>query len=115
MSDAEALSAFVDSYVSTEHRAHPARGCPLATLSSDLPRQGPVVREAYERGVRGLIGRIAGWLPETTPDRAGLAASLAAEMAGVVALSRALADGDEAESLLAGARARIKNRMGIVQ
>jgi len=115
MPAADALSTFVDSYVSPEHRAHPARGCPLATLSSDLPRQGRVVREAYERGVRGLIGRIAGWLPEDLADRDGLAASLAAEMAGMVALSRAIADDVEAERLLAGARARIKNRMGIVQ
>jgi TetR/AcrR family transcriptional repressor of nem operon len=115
MSAAEALSTFVDSYVSVEHRAHPARGCPLATLSSDLPRQGQVVREAYERGVRGLIGRIAGWLPEDRADRQGLAASLAAEMAGIVALSRAIADDAEAERLLADARTRIKNRMGIVQ
>ncbi len=115
MAPAEALSAFVDSYVSPEHRAHPGRGCPLATLSSDLPRQGVQVREAYERGVRGLIGRIAGWLPEGHADRQGLAASLAAEMAGVVALSRAIADDGEAERLLADARTRIKNRMGIVQ
>ncbi|MEW5686124.1 MAG: TetR/AcrR family transcriptional regulator [Pseudomonadota bacterium] len=115
MAPAEALSVFVDSYVSSEHRAHPARGCPLATLSSDLPRQGPTVREAYESGVRGLIGRIAGWLPEDRADRRGLATSLVAEMAGIVALSRAIADDAEAEDLLAGARARIKNRMGIVQ
>lgn len=115
MAPAEALSAFVDSYVSPEHRAHPGRGCPLATLSSDLPRQGALVREAYERGVRGLIGRVAGWLPEDRADRQGLAASLAAEMAGVVALSRAIADDEEAERLLADARVRIKNRMGIVQ
>jgi TetR/AcrR family transcriptional repressor of nem operon len=115
MTPAEALSTFVDSYVSAEHRAHPARGCPLATLSSDLPRQGQVVREAYERGVRGLIGRVAGWLPEDHADRQGFAASLAAEMAGVVALSRAIADDEEAGRLLADARVRIKNRMGIVQ
>lgn len=115
MSDAEALSAFVDSYVSAEHRDNPGRGCPLATLSSDLPRQGEIVREAYERGVRGLIGRIAGWLPSDLPEREGLAASIAAEMAGVVALSRAIADDEDAARLLADARARIKNRMGIIQ
>lgn len=115
MSDAEALSAFVDSYVSAEHRDNPGRGCPLATLSSDLPRQGEIVREAYERGVRGLIGRIAGWLPSDLPEREGLAASIAAEMAGVVALSRAIADDEDAARLLADARARIKSRMGIIQ
>lgn len=115
MAPAEALSAFVDSYVTPEHRARPERGCPVATLSSDLPRQGQAVREAYERGVRRLIARIAAWLPEGIQDRSSLAASLVAEMAGVVALSRAIADDAEAARLLADARARIKVRMGIIQ
>lgn len=115
LSKAEALATFVDLYVTPEHRAHPERGCPLAGLSSELPRQGPPVREAYERGVQRLVGRIADWLPDGTKGRASLAASLVAEMAGIVALSRAIADDDEAERMLAAARGRIKHRMGIVQ
>lgn len=115
LSKAEALATFVDLYVTPEHRAHPERGCPLAGLSSELPRQGPPVREAYERGVQRLVGRIADWLPDGTADRESLAASLVAEMAGIVALSRAIADDDEAERMLVAARGRIKNRMGIVQ
>jgi TetR/AcrR family transcriptional repressor of nem operon len=113
LSAPEALAAFVDAYVSPEHRARPERGCPLAALSSDLPRHGPPVREAYERGVRRLIGRIAAWLPEETEGRESLAASLVAEMAGTVALSRAISDDAEAERLLADARRRIKARMGL--
>lgn len=115
LSPSEALARFVDLYVTPEHRAHPERGCPVAGLSSELPRQGLPVRVAYERGVRSLVARIAGWLPEGAQDRDSLAASIVAEMAGTVALSRAISDDDEAERLLAAARARIKNRMGIVQ
>jgi len=115
MAPAEALAAFVDLYVTPEHRAHPERGCPIAGLSSDLPRQGPPVREAYERGVRAMVSRIARWLPEGTPDRESLATSLVSEMSGAVALSRAISDDAEAERLLAEARSRIKHRMGIVQ
>lgn len=114
MAPAQALSAFVDLYVTAEHRAHPERGCPIATLSSELPRQGALVREAYERGVRALVGRIAAWLPEA-PGREGLATSLVAEMAGSVSLSRAITDDQEAERLLADSRLRIKTRMGIIQ
>jgi TetR/AcrR family transcriptional repressor of nem operon len=110
---AEALAAFVDLYVTPEHRAHPEPGCPVAGLSSDLPRQGLPVREAYERGVRGMVGRIADWLPERTKGRDSLAASIVAEMAGTVALSRAISNDAEAARLLADARARIKTRMGI--
>ena len=115
LAPAQALAAFVDLYVTPEHRAHPERGCPVAGLSSELPRQGQPVREAYERGVRSLVGRIANWLPESTKDRDSLAASIVAEMTGTVALSRAISDDDEADRLLAAARGRIKARMGIVQ
>lgn len=108
-----ALAAFVDTYVSREHRANPAGGCPVVALSSDLPRQGQPVREAFDAGVRGLIARVAAWLPRDAPDRESLAASLVAEMAGTVSLSRAISDEAMAEQLLAGARARIKARMGL--
>jgi TetR/AcrR family transcriptional repressor of nem operon len=108
----EALAAFVDAYVTRTHRDHPERGCPIATLSSELPRQGAPVREAYERGVQNLIGRIARWLPE---DRRRHAASLVAEMAGAVVLSRAMSDPEAADRLLADARLSLKTRMGIVQ
>lgn len=114
MAPAEALATFVDLYVTPEHRAHPEQGCPVATLSSELPRQGQPVREAYERGVENLIRRIASWLPEG-PGRKSLATSLVAEMAGSVSLSRAISDDEEAARLLADSRHRIKTRMGIVQ
>ncbi|WP_296600184.1 TetR/AcrR family transcriptional regulator [Phenylobacterium sp.] len=112
MDGREALSTFVDLYVTREHRDHPERGCPIATLSSELPRQGQPVREAYERGVQALIGRLTRWLPD---ERKGLAASLLAEMAGAVSLSRAISDGAAADQLLADARRSLKLRMGIVQ
>jgi TetR/AcrR family transcriptional repressor of nem operon len=108
-----ALSAFVDAYVSTSHRINPEGGCPVTTLTSDLPRQGPPVREAFDTGVRGLIGRIANWLPEGAKDREQLATSLISEMAGAVALSRAISDDELAEALLADSRRRIKARMGL--
>lgn len=112
MSGSQALATFVDIYVSREHRDHPEGGCPVAALSSELPRQGAAVRQAYERGVLNLIGRVARWLPE---DRRAQAASLVAEMAGSVVLSRAISDAETAEGLLADARRNLKLRMGIVQ
>jgi TetR/AcrR family transcriptional repressor of nem operon len=109
---AQSLDAFVDAYVAMEHRANPSGGCPIAALAGDLPRQAQPVREAYERGVRGVIRRLEGWLPE---DRRHLAPSLLAEMAGAVSLSRAISDEAGAAQLLADARASLKTRMGIVR
>jgi TetR/AcrR family transcriptional repressor of nem operon len=111
MNAQEALTAFVDAYVSNEHRTRPERGCPIATISSDLPRQGPAVRAAFDAGVAGLIGRLAAWLDADE----GLATSLLSEMAGAVTLSRAVSDDALAERLLDESRTRIKARMGLTE
>ena len=114
MTPAEALTAFIDSYVSVEHRDNPQRGCPIATLTNDLPRQGPLVRGAFDEGVANLIARIEGWLPEGDAEgRRSLASSMMAEMAGAVALARAVSDEILAEQLLEASRARIKGRAGL--
>lgn len=109
---AEAFARFVDLYVSREHRDVPARGCPIATLASELPRQGAAVRAAYERGVQALIARVAAWLPAEHRDQA---ASLVAEMAGAVVLSRGISNPDAADRLLADARHNLKTRMERLQ
>jgi TetR/AcrR family transcriptional repressor of nem operon len=110
----EAFAAFVDSYVTMDHRANPQRGCPLATIASDLPRQGLSVRAAFDVGVNGLISRIAAWLPgDDAGERQDLAGSLVAEMAGAVSLSRAVSDDAIAARFLDQSRRRIRARAGI--
>jgi TetR/AcrR family transcriptional repressor of nem operon len=116
MSREAALATFIDAYVSLDHRNNPQRGCPISTLANDLPRQGPMVRSAFDAGVEGLIGRLEGWLAEQEPSaRRGLASTLMAEMAGAVALSRAVSDEALAEQLLDASRGRVKSRAGLAQ
>lgn len=109
----EAFGAFVDSYVSMDHRAFPERGCPIATIASDLPRQGAAVRAVFDAGVTSLIDRVANWLPGDDEEREGLAGSLVAEMAGAVALSRAVSDDAMAARFLEQSRRRIRARAGL--
>ena len=110
----DAFAIFLGYYVSMDHRAHPERGCPIATISSDVPRQGQPVREIFDAGVASLIGRIAAWLPgEDAIERQDLAGSLLAEMAGAVSLSRAVSDDAMAERFLDQSRRRIATRAGI--
>ena len=114
MTPAQALTAFIDAYVSTDHRNNPQRGCPISTLTNDLPRQGPLVRGAFDTGVANLIARIETWLPEDDPKtRRSLASSMMAEMAGAVSLARAVSDAAMADTLLEASRARIKSRAGL--
>jgi TetR/AcrR family transcriptional repressor of nem operon len=110
----EAFAAFLNTYVTTDHRAHPERGCPIATIASDLPRQGAAVRAVFDAGVTSLIGRVAAWLPgDDAQERQDLAGSLVAEMAGAVSLSRAVSDDAMAQRFLEQSRRRIAARAGI--
>ena len=112
--DGAFLERFVDSYVSAIHRDRPERGCPVATLSSDIPRQGEAARAAFDAGVRGLIQTISNRLTVGAPeDRQALAGSLVTEMAGAVALARAVSDPELSDRLLEQSRRSVKARMGL--
>jgi len=109
-----ALGAFIDAYLSLDHRNSPERGCPVSTLANDLPRQGPAARAAFDLGVGRLIGRFEAWLPESGPAaRRALAISLVAEMAGAVALARSVSDVSLAAEILEASRIRIRARAGL--
>lgn len=114
MDPGAALTVFIDTYVSADHRNKPQHGCPVATLANDLPRQGPLVRGAFETGLAGLIARIEAWLPDRDPvARRSLARSLMAEMSGAVAMARAVSDETLAGEHLEASRVRIKARAGL--
>lgn len=111
---ARQLDQFIDTYVSAAHRDRPEGGCPVAALATDIRRQAPEVRETFDDGLRGIIRRLAGLIPAGPEDeREALAASAFAEMVGVVALSRTLADVTYSDRLLAEARQQIKRRVGL--
>jgi len=107
----EALKYWIDSYVSRDHRDNPGTGCAVAALASDMPRLDASARDAYDAGLRGLTERIARHLPATAeqPDQA--ACSLLAEMAGAVALARAVSDPTLSDRLLKTSRASLKARI----
>ena len=108
-----ALGKFIDLYLSATHR-DALSVCPIVTLNSDLPRQPLAYRAAYRAGVQKLVQAIGLWI-----DGAGLsdwevkAADLLAEMAGVIAISRAVPDRSLSDDLLASARRRIRARLNL--
>jgi TetR/AcrR family transcriptional regulator, transcriptional repressor for nem operon len=107
----EAIATFVDRYLSPTHRDM-LSVCPIVTLNSDLPRQSQAFRAAYRTGVKKLVGIIAGWIEaaDISDDKA-LAASILAEMAGAIALSRSVADKRLSDALLNTTRRRVKSRL----
>ncbi len=105
----DALKTWIDSYVSREHRDNPGGGCAMAALISDMPRLEPAARAAFDDGIRGIVGRLQAHLPARTDDLA--VSSLMAEMAGAVALARAVGDLQLSDRILKTSRATLKARI----
>ncbi len=105
----DALKSWIDSYVSREHRDNPGGGCAMAALISDMPRLEPAARAAFDDGIRGIAGRLQAHLPAGTDEPA--VSSLMAEMAGAVALSRAVGDPQLSDRILKTSRAALKARI----
>ncbi len=108
-----ALGAFIDSYLTVDHRDRPDRGCPVACLLGQSARLPALARPAFDMGVRGMVRLMANYLPATTPDPMALASSLIAELAGALALSRAVEDEALSLRLLEQSRLALRARVGL--
>jgi TetR/AcrR family transcriptional repressor of nem operon len=110
----EALTSYLDFYLSTSHRDRRDRGCPLPALAADLPRLPAESRESYGRGVAGLTGQISRLLEACgRPSPQNLASSVLSEMVGAVALARAVSDRTQSDTILSAARESVRARVGL--
>ncbi len=111
----EALRVWVDVYVSPSHRDNAGGGCALAALSSDAARLDSASRNAFDEGLRGIIARFAAHLPERDGfDAEACAMAMLAEMAGAVALARAVENRDLSNRILESARSSLQARLSAV-
>ena len=101
------LAAFIDLYLSSEHRAAcwQGDGCPLAALGSELFRLDAVGRQVADNG----ISRYLDWIQqlsggELSRERAFL---LLASLSGTLQLCRALPDENAALLLLDASRQQL--------
>jgi TetR/AcrR family transcriptional repressor of nem operon len=80
-------------YLSTAHRDHPATGCPLAAIGSELARSDEQTRAVATDGFRKLVGIMAGQFGKIPPDRARRRALVAVStMIGALTISRIVTD-----------------------
>lgn len=91
----ERLREWLADYISAHHRDNPALGCVMPTLSAEVARAGPAVRDAYGRQMLELIRKISTVLDGPEPDRERRAWSIVAIMVGAIGISRAMPDGEE--------------------
>ena len=69
----------------------------------------PAARSAFDEGIRGIAGRLSAHLPANMEEQA--VCSLMAEMAGAVALARAVSDPQLSDRILRTSRAALKARI----
>jgi TetR/AcrR family transcriptional repressor of nem operon len=94
------LKEWLAMYISADHRADPASGCVMPTLSADVARSNPQIRAAYRRKMLALVHKMSNVLDGTGPDREKRAWSIVAMMVGAIAISRAMPDGEAADQVL---------------
>ncbi|MBO1332773.1 TetR/AcrR family transcriptional regulator [Streptomyces sp. VRA16 Mangrove soil] len=101
-----ARRAFVDAYLSVEHRDDAGAGCPVAGLAADIAREagGSEARRVYTDGVRAFADRLA------TDDQDGVASLCT--LLGALVLARATQGDPLSEEILATARAALNEEAG---
>ena len=92
----ELLRQWLNEYISAYHRENPAVGCVMPTLSADVARASPAVRETYRIKMTELIRKVSTVLGGAEADRERRAWSIVAMMVGAIGISRAMPDGEEA-------------------
>ncbi len=108
------LTAYLDFYLSPTHRDARDRGCPLPALSGDFARGDAAGRELFGAGIEGLAGRLTDILKRIgTADAEVEATSMLSEMVGAVALSRAIKNVDQSDTILARVRLALGRRYGL--
>ena len=100
--DWNGLEAFVRSYLSPQHRDQCADGCPSAALLDEIARRPAATKQVFTDELMGVIDDIAARLDPTDVAAARTdALTVFGLMVGTLQLSRALADRDLSDQLLA--------------
>jgi TetR/AcrR family transcriptional repressor of nem operon len=113
-SPAEGLVASIDFYLSKKHRDARGAGCPMAALSSDLPRLSEPSREQFAAGARRLSVTLGEKLAALDHADAGTAArSMVSELVGALSLARVEPDAKRSDAILSASRRHLKQRFGL--
>jgi TetR/AcrR family transcriptional repressor of nem operon len=95
------LAAFIDLYLSVDHRDHPEAGCVMPTLSGEVARSSNAVRAAFTQAYRDYRDALVLLLSDDG-DAASSddALALLAGLAGTMLLARAVDDPELSERML---------------
>jgi TetR/AcrR family transcriptional repressor of nem operon len=100
------LEAIIDAYLSEQHCANVAEGCPIAALATETARHRKRARTTFDDGIREHVAAFQRFMPgATAAERERTALVLFGGMAGVLNLARATSDEALRRSILKSARA----------
>lgn len=113
-SPAEGLARYIDLYLCARHIGERERGCPVAALSSDVPRLSRSAQVAFEQGLRTLTALISQSLEALgRPKPVKLASSVLSELVGCICLARLQTSRRAALDLLQGSRSCLRDRLSL--
>lgn len=111
---ADGLRAYVDFYLSPAHRDARRAGCPVAALSSDLPRMTAKLRRHFAAGSEALVEALSALLAQLGREQpVAEARSVFAELLGALSIARIESDAARSDEILASSRTAIKHRLGL--
>jgi TetR/AcrR family transcriptional repressor of nem operon len=98
------LAAMLEAYLSSEHLANPADGCPVAALCSDVGREGRPTRAAFTVALRRVLEQVSEAIPgSSNAARERQLHAVAAAVGGLI-LARASDVGRLAQEILSAVR-----------
>lgn len=99
------LRSIIELYLSPEHCANPADGCPLAALTSEIARYPQSLRVKIDRAMREHLKPLVRFLPgETEAEREHNCLILFSGMAGALNMARSMADRERRQAMLEAAK-----------
>lgn len=120
LSPVEALTAYLDMYLSREHRDSGTFLCPLPILSADMTRLEPRMRQVYALTADRLAGLMRPMIVAANPvleadpaEAEATARSVVSEIVGGLSLARAIGPTEQSDAILAASRAALKRRLGL--
>jgi len=107
-----AIAAFVDAYLSPQHRDRPADGCALAALARDVGLGDGALQRLFEHEYESYADWVAGMLGGGSARRPQAVATLCT-LVGALTIARALGPSRASNEILELARASVRTTLDI--
>jgi TetR/AcrR family transcriptional repressor of nem operon len=101
-------AAYIDNYLSAQHRDAPGGGCFFATLGPEIARQDEAARHALTKRFQGYLAKAGGTGADAAARRKTATADLAA-MIGAMVLARAVDEPVLSDDILGAVRETLKS------